>query len=85
MYCIVRASSYAVSATDAFGTVWRFMHVDAHLAFTRAQTAVDAPVLININLDETNLIEQSIKGTQRADVFAEWPVDENRADHDGGH
>lgn len=68
----------AVAAADAFRAVWRFNGVNAHVAGFGAQTAIHTGILIHAQAIQRRSVEQSVCSPQRTNIFAEWPINEDR-------
>ena len=75
---MLRANVYTFPASDAFRAVGVFAGFNIHPACFGTKTAVYTFVLINMHSHEAYFLKQTVKGTQWAYVFTEWPVDENR-------
>ena len=71
----MRACIDTVTAADALTAVRLNTGIYVHLARLSAGLAVDALRLIQMHAVERDLIEESVDGAQRADVFTKRPVD----------
>ena len=78
--CTCRTRCFASSAADTFRTVDFPDRIDFHLTGAGAFTTADAFVRIYTVAEDGYLIENGVKGSERTDVFAEWPVDQDRQD-----
>ena len=79
---LVWARADAVAAADAFAAVGSGRRVDVHLARFGAGVASDALGSIKMHAVQGDLIEKAIDGAERADIFAEGPVDDEARDED---
>ena len=66
-YRLARAYADTFSAADAFGTVRGLVDLDVHVAFL--------PI-------ERESVEDSVNGAKRAEIFAEWAVDQDGEKND---
>ena len=78
--CSGRTHAFALPAADALGTVdvSGDLHIHGTCPFTLL--AVYASASVQVHLVEAEAVEQGVKGSQGAEVFAEGPVD-----HHGGN
>ena len=68
----------ALAAAYAFAAVRGQVRIDIHLTCFGADAAVYAFLCVYAHADQAHPLEEPVKGSQRADVFAERPVDEDR-------
>ena len=76
---IDRAGLHALPAADTFCAVRHHMRIHLHAADPAAGAAVDAGLAVHPDPEQAEPLEQGIEGSQRADVFAERPVDHHRS------
>ena len=73
-----RTDLLALAAADAFGAVGRSAGVNAHGAALGAGAAAGADVAVEALAHQADPLKQGIERSQRAEVFAEGPVDDGR-------
>ena len=73
-----RAGTDTFPAADAFTAVGIFVRIHVHLAGFGTKSAIYTRMLIQMHSYKAHLLEQAVECPQRADVFTEWPVDEDR-------
>ena len=78
----MRALTDAVAAADALAAVGVNGGVDVHLACFGAGVAADALALIEMHAVQRDLVEEAVDRAKRADIFAEWSVDDEACDED---
>ena len=79
--CTCRTRCFASSAANTFRTVDFPNRIDFHQTGAGAFTAADTFVRIYTVAEDRYLIENGVKGSERADVFAEWPIDQDRKEN----
>lgn len=75
LQCAFWAGLDAVAAADALGAVGLFAGIHAHPAFFGAFAAVDTRIFVKLHTVQGEFIEQTVDGTQGAQVFAEGTPD----------
>ena len=73
---------HAVAAADAFTAVGICGRIDTHFAGLGACVAAHTFILIEVHAVQRDLVEKAVDCAQRADEFAERPVDNKAADKD---
>ncbi len=72
----VRTGSSAGSAADALCTVGLFTYGHSHRTAIAAQVTMGAFFCIDLISVERKAVEDAIDRTERAYIFAKWPIDE---------
>ena len=86
MQSTLRASPDTIPAADTLHAVGICCWIDIHLARFDTSLAVHTGTLVKMHAEERKFVEQSVERTQRAKVFAERSVhDQRRYDHDPQH
>ena len=75
---IRRTNLYTFSATDTLQSRLILGHIHLHPTGLSAFSAVNASILIHLILEEGNLIEEGIEGSQRANPFTKGAEGKNR-------
>ena len=74
---IHRTGLFALSAADAFRTVWSFPDFDVERTGPLAGAAGRAGAFVDAKLDQRNGIEQSVDRSQGTKVLAERSIDKD--------